>query len=78
LWIEYRYPIGRDLFVLSVPGVIVHQQNGNGTARLNMQPTTGPALPAGATWVNPLGVRKITVNWANSTGASITIASASS
>jgi hypothetical protein len=60
--------------------VIVHRQIGTGTGLLHMRPATptlnDAALPIGATWANPLGTMKITVNWANSAGASVTVAPA--
>jgi hypothetical protein len=77
LWIEYRQPIGLDTRALNSPGVLIYQQPNSAleSSILDMTPgATGYNLPIGSTFVNPLGAKKITVNWANSTGASITIA----
>jgi PASTA domain len=81
LWVEFRQRIGMAVHGLNSPGVIVHQQ-ADGVLKsyqLNMNPS-GPnynrSLAVGASWVNPFGGLKITVNWANSTGASVTIAPA--
>ncbi len=79
LWVEYRQPIGLDAHALPSPGVLVYQQPDASleSYQLDMTPSgAGVDLPVGGTWVNPLGSMKITVNWANSTGASITVAPA--
>jgi hypothetical protein len=82
LWIEYRQPIGVDATVPAVDtnGVFVHLQRPDdmtqsGSFLLDISPNDGDprTLPVGATWVNPLGIMKITVNAADANTATVTV-----
>ncbi len=88
LWLEYRQPIGVDSFLQPMSaGVVVHRQmpdqDGStplGSYLLDMTPGSpngfnDAPLPVGATWANPLGTMKITVDWADGGAAQVTIAS---
>jgi hypothetical protein len=85
LWLEYRQPVGVDswLSASSTDGVLIHQQLPDsftqlGSNLLDMTPGSqggfsDAALPAGATWADPLGHARITVNSAGPAGAQVTI-----
>jgi hypothetical protein len=86
-WLEYRQPIGVDnwLSPSSTQGVLIHRQLPEGLTQygsnlLDMTPGS-PAgfsdagLPAGASWVDPLGTMMVTVNSVSAAGAQITVKS---
>jgi hypothetical protein len=82
LWLEYRQPIGVDSSLHpSHAGVLIRQQvpgQGLKSFLLDMTPASNGGyvdarLPAGVTWINPLGTMKITVVWAGSNGAWVAI-----
>jgi hypothetical protein len=92
LWVEYRLKVGVDMFEVHTPGVLIYQQANtpNESYLLDMTPGSLPDsrtdpigrdhtdadLAPGHTWVNPLGHLKITVNFANTVGAQITVSPA--
>ncbi len=84
LWLEYRQPIGLDGQWGSDWdfGILVYEQIPNvglGSFLMDMTPTSSngfrdAAMLAGTSWVDPLGMLRITVNSTSATAASVTIA----
>jgi predicted lipoprotein with Yx(FWY)xxD motif len=83
LWLEYRQPIGADAPDFSgwisslVPGLVIHREVAGVSQLLDMTPQAtklDAGLPVGQTWADPLGTMKITLNAADSSSATVTIA----
>jgi hypothetical protein len=81
-WLEYRQPIGVDAWLTpaNAAGVLIRVQRPGATLLMDMTPTSGlgfadAGLPVGATWVNPGGSTKITVDGASGTSAQVTVSS---
>jgi hypothetical protein len=81
-WLEYRQPLGVDhwLTAANTAGVLVRVQRPGATLLMDMTPTSNlgfadAGLPVGATWTNPGGSARITVNAAGGAGAQVTVTS---
>jgi len=82
-WLEFRQPIGVDAYVLSsypgsTDGILIHRREANPAWSdiLDMRPggdNRDAALPAGATWVDPLGDVTISVGEVSPSGAQVTV-----